>query len=243
MLKHIKEFEEFHGSQINEDVSDMWETFKRKIVDLFSKDEPEKSPNKILGPEVKAKSDDLLLGDHMIYLPHQQGPAGTAELINVIRGKTKLTQSLRSKLLGNMPSLDKRYATVKSGKDIEAAKAFIEYQKETWDIYKKEALSKIKQPQNANIKKALEKIPNRNLPFDFLATVAYKESRFNPNPPTNKSYRGLFQIGDLAWKQLKINFPEKYKGEKAPLDPFKNAQAGHDNLSNAFRMFDKKITA
>lgn len=240
MLKHIKEYEEFSGEPLNEGIGDLWDRFKKKMRSIFSSDDPKEK--KKTPPQVKKKNEDLLLGDHMLYLPHQQGPAGTAEIINVLRGKEKLSPEMRNKLLNNMPSSDPRYNRVKSGKDIDAAKAFLEYQKSTWDQYKKEALLKIKEPQNSKVKKALESIPNRKLPLDFLTTVAYKESRFVPVPKTNTSYRGLFQIGDLAWKQLKTEFPEKYKGAKAPLDPFKNAQAGHDFLDLSYKQFDKKVS-
>jgi hypothetical protein len=239
MLKHIKEYEEFEGQSLNEGIGDLWDRFKRKMRSIFSSDEPVK---KKVPPQVKKKNEDLLLGDHMLYLPHQQGPAGTAEIISVLRGKSKLSTDMRNKLLNNMPSSDPRYNRVKSGKDKDAAMAFLEYQKSTWDQYKEEALLKIKEPQNSKVKKALESIPNRKLPIDFLTTVAYKESRFVPEPKSNPSYRGLFQIGDLAWKQLKQEFPEKYKGAKAPLDPFKNAQAGHDFLDLSYEAFDKKVS-
>jgi len=240
MLKHIKEYEEFSGEPLNEGMDDLWERLKKKMKSIFLSDGSKEI--KTTPPQIKKKNDDLLLGEHMLYLPHQQGPSGTAELINVLRGKSKLSSEMRNKLLKNIPSSDIRYSRVKSGNDIDAASAFLEYQKITWDQYKKDALSKIKEPQNSQVKKALESIPNKKLPLDFLTTVAYKESRFVPAPKTNTSYRGLFQIGDLAWKQLKMEFPEKYTGAKAPLDPFKNAQAGHDFLGLSYEQFDKKVS-
>ena len=74
-----------------------------------------------------------------------------------------------------------------------------------------------------------------------MYTVAFKESSLNPQPKKNKSYRGLFQIGDLAWQQLKKINPKDFKGGLAPLEPKKNAQAGHDYLAWAYDLFEKKI--
>jgi hypothetical protein len=117
----------------------------------------------------------------------------------------------------------------------------LNYQKSTWEGYKKEAMQKIAEPKNAAIKTAINAVKKPQFPFDFLATVAYKESRFVPNPPTNKSYRGLFQIGDMAWKELKRLFPGSYTGTRAPLNAAKNTQAGHDLLVVAYNAFEKKI--
>ena len=236
-MKHIKEYEEFSPSEsINENlVGDIWERFKALIKRLFtSTPAPAAKPK---GPTVPPQIE----GKHMLYLPHQQGPSGAAKIVKIAKGKEKLDTALRSKLLNNMPSSDPNYNKVKTLKDKDAVLAFLDYQKNTWGNYEKDALTKIKEPENLKVKKAIEKVTNKQFPVDFLTTVAYKESRFNPNPPTNKSYRGLFQIGDLAWKQLKQIDPLKYKGSKPPLNTTLNAQAGHDYLKWSYNQFEKLV--
>lgn len=236
-MKHIKEYEEFNYDEIlNEGLSDIWERFKSLVKRIFGMEDekPQISP-------IKPKTPPEIEGKHMLYLPHQQGPSGAAKIVRIAKGQEKLDPALRSKLLNNMPSSDPRYAKVKTGKDKEAVLAFLNYQKGTWSNYEKEALTEIKNPKNLKVKKAIEKVLNKQLPSDFLTTVAYKESRFNPDPPTNKSYRGLFQIGDLAWGQLKKIDPKKYKGSKPPLNTVLNAQAGHDYLKWSYEQFEKLI--
>jgi hypothetical protein len=239
-MKHIKEYEEFESAEaLNEGlIGDIWERFKALIKKIFLKPEGKaKVPSKTTTPAVPPQ----LEGKHMLYLPHQQGPSGAAKIVKIVNGEEKLDTSLRNKLLNNMPSSDPRYLKVKTGKDKEAVLAFLDYQKGTWDNYEKEALSEIKDPKHIKVKTAIEKVQNKQLPVDFLTTVAYKESRFNPNPPTNKSYKGLFQIGDLAWQQLKRLNPRKYKGSSPPLKTTLNAQAGHDYLKWSYDQFEKLV--
>ena len=251
-LKHIKEYNSFEPSQerLNEDettgLGDIWNRFKAKIGAIFapsSTGSPAPDSAKPATPAAPPKKaeDSPLVGEHMLYIPHQQGPGGAADIVRIAKGNEQLDPKLRSKLLGNMPSSDPRYATVKTGKSIAAVMAYLSYQKDTWESYKKDAMQQIEQPQNKAVKDAIKSIKNPKLPFDFLATVAYKESRFVPNPGSNKSYRGLYQIGSSAWDELKRLFPLQYKGGKAPLNPAKNTQAGHDLLVLAYNSFEKKI--
>jgi hypothetical protein len=236
-MKHIKEYEEFGPDEsINENIiGDIWERFKALVKRLFI-GTPAPAP-KAKVPTVPPQIE----GQHMLYLPHQQGPSGAAKIVKIAKGKEKLDADLRSKLLNNMPSSDPNYNKVKTSIDKDAVLAFLDYQKNTWMNYEKDALSKIKAPENLNVKKAIEKVTNKQFPINFLTTVAYKESRFNPNPPTNKSYRGLFQIGDLAWQQLKRIDSSKYKGAKPPLNTTLNAQAGHDYLKWSYDQFEKLV--
>jgi Asp-tRNA(Asn)/Glu-tRNA(Gln) amidotransferase C subunit len=243
MLKHLKEYNEFEYSQeigLNEgflgDIKDIWNSFM-KLVEKILKEK--KAEQKTRVSSVKKASP--LEGQHMLYLPHQQGPSGAVKLVDVYRGKKKLDPNDRTKLLKNMPSSDPGYQKVLKGNDREAVTAFLNYQKNTWGNYQKEALSKIKLPENKAVKKAIDKLLNPNFPKEFLTTVAYKESRFVPNPPTNKTYRGLFQIGPSAWAQLKRINPEKYKGSLPPIDPIKNTQAGHDYLKWTYEQFEKDV--
>jgi soluble lytic murein transglycosylase-like protein len=163
--------------------------------------------------------------------------------MDILRGDIKMQPESRDKLLNNMPQSDPRYAQVQNGKSKQAVKAFLEYQKSTWEQYKKDALTKINDPQNIKVKQAIEKAKVKVPEFskDFITTVAYKESRFNPDPKTNKAYRGLFQIGDSAWSELKRIYPIKYKGVKAPLSPIKNTEAGCDYLKLVYDRFENLI--
>jgi hypothetical protein len=239
MLKHIKEYQEFDNDieALNEGIFD--DIFD-KLRSIFNKVYRKPEQKKVLTNKKKVEKSPIY-GEHMFYLPHQQGPSGAATLVKILEGKAKLSVEMRNKLLNNMPSSDIRYSKVLRGNDIVAVRAFLDYQKGTWDNYKKEALSKIKSVENKKVKDAIQKIPSPKLSRDFLTTVAYKESRFNPNPSTNKSYRGLFQIGDLAWDQLKKINPTKYKGKNPPLDPTLNAQAGYDYLNWSFEQFKKLV--
>lgn len=247
MLKHIKEYDEYFTNDdiINEGLGDVWDRFKKAVGDFFSR----KKTIVIKKPEVKAKAKvkvmdpKLITGEHMIYLTHQQGPSGLANIMNILRGESKIESGSRNKLLNNMPQSDPRYTKVKIGKSKDAVKAFLEYQQSTWDKYKKEALSKINDPENLEVKKAIDKTKTKFPEFskDFITTVAYKESRFDPNPKTNRAYRGLFQIGDSAWTELKRVYPSKYKGLKAPISPVKNTEAGCDYLKLVYDRFEKII--
>ena len=102
-------------------------------------------------------------------------------------------------------------------------------------------MSLINNPKYLKAKKAIDSIKDPQLPKEFLTTVAFKESSLNPNPPTNKTYKGLFQIGPSAWAELKRVMPAKYKGSVIPIEPRKNAQAGHDYLKLTYDRFQKKI--
>jgi hypothetical protein len=240
MLKHIREYEEYDSSEekLNEGLGDLWERFKKAVGDFFSR-----KKTVVKKPGAKVMDPTLITGEHMVYLTHQQGPTGLANLLDVLRGDIKIQPDSRDKLLNNMPQSDPRYVKVKTGKSKEAVKAFLEYQKSTWNQYKKEALTKINESQNAKVKQAIEKAKVKIPEFskDFITTVAYKESRFDPDPKNNKEYRGLFQIGDSAWSELKRIYPLKYKGIKAPLAPIKNTEAGCDYLKLVYDRFENMI--
>jgi hypothetical protein len=240
-VKHIKEYEEFEleTKVLNEGfLGDVWERFKKMITDLFSKKPQQTTAQTSAQP---SKPPLPIIGQHMLYLPHQQGPEGASKLVKIVKGEMEMDSVTRSKLLNNIPSSVSEYLTVKNGKSQEAALAFLTYQKNTWDKYMKEALEQIGKPEFKKVKEAIDKIPDSKFPKDFLYTVAYKESSLEPNPKRNRSYRGLFQIGDLAWQQLKKLDPQTYKGSVAPLDPKKNAKAGHDYLAWAYDLFERKI--
>ncbi len=240
MLKHIKEYEEYNSSDetLNEGIGDLWDRIKGAVGDFFGR-----KKTVVVKPKAKVMDPSLITGEHMVYLTHQQGPSGLANILSILRGDIKMQPDSREKLLNNMPQSDPRYIKVKTGKSKEAVKSFLEYQKSTWGQYKREALAKINEPQNAKVKEAIEKVKAKmpNFSKDFITTVAYKESRFDPNPKTNKAYRGLFQIGDSAWSELKRIYPLKYKGTKAPLSPIKNTEAGCDYLKLVYDRFENLV--
>jgi hypothetical protein len=233
-MKYLKEYKEFtFDNSINEQES-LWDKFKNTILNFFTGSPKAKDP-----ASNTAKTIDVISGPHMLYLPHQQGPTGAAKIIKIAKGLEKLDPQLRSNLLNNMPSSDPGYQTVKTGKDREAVIAFLKYEKDTWNKTEQEALKEINNPKNAKVKEALIKVKPSSFPDHFLTTVAYKESGFDPDPKTNRSYRGLFQIGDSAWQQLKRIDPKRYKGPRAPKALKANAQAGHDYLKWSYDQFQK----
>lgn len=190
-----------------------------------------------------ASAPAYLTGKHLLYIPHQQGPVGAAAIVNAAMGRGSLEPRTRKNLLGNVPTNTKYYNTIKDPKksDKEAAIAFLTYYSDNWNKLEKEAMSLINNPKYSKAKKAIDAIKDPELPKEFLTTVAFKESSLNPNPPTNRTYKGLFQIGPAAWAELKRVLPTKYKGSAIPLDPKKNAQAGHDYLKLTYDRFQKKI--
>jgi hypothetical protein len=236
-MKYLKEYKEFndHLERIDEQEG-IWGKFKNKVLDFFIR-----SPKAVDKKSKTSKTIEIINGPHMLYLPHQQGPTGAAKLVKIIKGKEKLDTTLRRNMLNNMPSTYTGYDVVKNGKDREAVMAFLMYQRDTWKKLEGEALKEIKDPKNSKVKDALFRIRSSEFPSNFLTTVAYKESRFDPNPKSNPSFKGLFQIGDSAWQQLKKIDPNKYKGPKPPLKVSKNVEAGHDYLKWAYAQFEKNL--
>lgn len=236
-MKYLKEYKEFNQefTRMNEQEG-IWDKFKKTVLGFFTSNS--KSTDK---KSKTSKTMDVINGPHMLYLPHQQGPTGAAKLVKIIKGKEKLDPTLRSNMLNNMPSSYPGYNTVKTGKDRDAVMAFLMYQRDTWKKLESEAVKEIKNPKNAKIREALFGIKPSAFPNNFLTTVAYKESRFDPNPKSNPSFKGLFQIGDSAWQQLKKIDPKKYKGSKPPLKITKNVEAGYDYLKWAYDQFEKNL--
>ena len=128
-MKHIKEYEEFYlNESINENyIGDMWERFKALAKRLFT-GTPAVKPAPVVKPKVRTVP-SAIEGQHMLYLPHQQGPSGAAKIVKIARGKEKLDAALRSKLLNNMPTSDPNYNKVKTLNDKDAVLAFLDYQK------------------------------------------------------------------------------------------------------------------
>ncbi len=235
-LKKFHEFDPLHESQeLKEGVfRNLISDFKNWVTSFWKKT-----------PEAKKvpKTPDYLSGEHMLYIPHQQGPDGAAKIFKAASGLVKLDPDMRKKLLVNVPTGSVYYNIIKNPKQTskQVAIAFLKYYSENWNLLKKEALSLITKPEYNKAKIAIDSIQNPQLPKEFLTTVAFKESSLNPNPKRNPTYKGLFQIGPLAWAELKRLMPFRYRGNKIPLDPKKNAQAGHDYLKITNDVFQKKL--
>jgi hypothetical protein len=236
-MRYLKEYKEFNDySERIDEQGGIWDKFKKTVLDFFTS-----KPRSVDKKSKTSKTIDIINGPHMLYLPHQQGPTGAAKLVKIIKGKEKLDPTLRRNMLNNMPSSYKGYDVVRNGKDRDAVMAFLIYQRDTWKKLESEALKEINDPKNAKVKDALFKIKSSEFPNHFLTTVAYKESRFDPNPKSNPSFKGLFQIGDSAWQQLKRIDPKKYKGSKPPLKVSKNVEAGYDYLKWSYDQFEKNL--
>jgi hypothetical protein len=236
-MRYLKEYKEFNDySERIDEQEGVWDKFKKTVLGFFTS-----KPKAVDKKSTTSKTIEIINGPHMLYLPHQQGPTGAAKLVNIIKGKEKLDPTLRRNMLNNMPSTYTGYDIVRNGKDREAVMAFLMYQRDTWKKLEGEALKEINNPKNAKVKDALFRIKPSDFPEHFLTTVAYKESRFDPNPKSNPSFKGLFQIGDSAWKQLKKIDPKKYKGSKPPLKVSKNVEAGYDYLKWAYDQFEKNL--
>jgi hypothetical protein len=235
-MQNLKSFSDYDPSEnINEGLTDFFRKAIEYIVNWFKRETKDQS---LVKKVVKASPYDQ--GDHMLYIPHQQGAKGAAKIVLAAGGKYKFTKEEINKLIDNLPTLDPALKIVKDPKKSskEKAIAFLEYQKRTWDKYRREALSNIQ--KHPKVKKGIEKIKNKHFPNEFLTTVAWKESSFNPK--VTGTYRGLYQIGDLAWSDLKRIDPQKYKGPKAPLDTVINPQAGNDFIKMQNERFQKKLS-
>lgn len=152
---------------------------------------------------------DLISGDtdYIFYLQHQQGAAGAASLIKAAAGDGKLNPATRANsgrfLTQNMPDgdvADQISAAVDAGDDQRAAVLFLDYWKKFWSFKKQRALSVIDQPRYASVKSAIDAVET-SLPKDFLYTVAFIESGFQPKPREGGKYKGLFAITDQNLKK------------------------------------------
>lgn len=235
-LKKFHEFDYLRESQeLNEGIfRNLISDFKNWVTSFWKKT-----------PEAKKvpKTPDYLSGEHMLYIPHQQGPDGAAKIFKAASGLVKLNPAMRKKLLVNVSTGSVYYNIIKDPKQTskQVAIAFLKYYSENWNLLKKEALSLITKPEYKKARVAIDSIQNPQLPKEFLTTVAFKESSLDPNPKRNREYKGLFQIGPLAWAELKRLMPTRYKGNQIPLDPKKNAQAGHDYIKITNDIFQKKL--
>ncbi len=138
--------------------------------------------------------------EYLIYMLHQQGPAGAPALVEAMYGVGKLhPQQLRNNLTANVPGNYKGMKSrirraLDSGNQQEAATLFLNMWKETYANKKKKALADINSSRHSDVKAILQKYSNQEgVPYDYLVTKAYIESGFNPKSG-NRTYKGLFAL-------------------------------------------------
>jgi hypothetical protein len=241
----IKKFDDFINESRTEDGLNeglyfpLWQPFAFDLYAIWKKWRQKSHPSKPIPP----KAPSYLTGKHMLYIPHQQGPAGAAAIFKAAKGVGDLTDSMRKKMRVNVPtgSTYEKIIADNQKSDKEAAIAFLKYYSENWAEIEKKALSEISKPQHSKVKKAIDGIKNPKLPKEFLYTVAFKESTLGTMQRSGSQYKGLFQIGPLAWQELKNKLPKAYQGSVIPVDFPKNAQAGHDYLDLTYKAFKKKV--
>lgn len=190
--------------------------------------------------------------DYLVYLQHQQGAAGVAGLVKAMKGTGKLhPDTVKTKkgtpyanLMGNIPSSVP--ASVKNsikddldkGDQKSAATKFTNIWKEKFIKSYKDANREILNPKNKVVREAIASACIKTgVPFDFAVTVAYIESRFNPNAvSSNGVYKGLFQMAPNR----------NYGGEVGVLgsdwsDPEKNAEKGVKLIASDLKTFKKEL--
>lgn len=234
--QYVKDSYTETDSDINETESNafpLWDQLMEPLSSIWKKNNTQ-THKKALPPL-------YLTNKHIIYLPYQQGPYGAYLIYKAAIGKGKLGVNSRSKLKGNVATYSDYYNIIKdiNKTDKEVAIAFLKYYSDSWDKNEKEALKTVMLPKYKKVKYAIDNIKNPKFPKEFLYTVAYLESKFIEDL-VHGSYKGLFQIGPLAWTELKKKLPKEFSGQ-IPMDSIKNAQAGHDYMSMAYEAFKKKI--
>jgi len=250
-MKHLLEYDKYVQPEapVNEGfIFDMYPRFINWLKGWYKKITGSSTDTKTKGSVVNA-SENLpveMQGEHMLYVPHQQGGRGSAKLFLAAKGKYKLEQKDIDKIKSNMPSSDPGYKIItdpkKSSK--EKALAYFRYWKKKWEAYSRDAKSNItKHPKvDSGIKKNDDKHP-KFFSNDFLTTVAWIESRFDPLAGKNKSYKGLFQIGNDAFSDLKKTYRDRtyVKRSTIPLDTIENPQMGNDYLKWSYDRFQSNL--
>ena len=246
-MRHLLEYDKYiePNVPINEGIFDLYPIFVSWLKSWYNKTFNSASGLKtIAGPASSASNlPDEIVGPHMLYVPHQQGGRGAAKLFLAAKGQYKLDADDISKLKKNMPSADPGFSIVNDPKKSSKEKslAYFRYWKKKWDAYSKEAKANV--TKHNDVKAGIDKVNPKFFTNDFLETVAWIESRFNPKAGANKTFKGLFQIGPDAMKDLKKKFPDrKYtKLSSIPMDTKQNPQMGNDYLKYSYDRFQKNI--
>ena len=253
-MKHLFEYDKYvmPSAPVNEGfITDIFPAFLKWLREWFNKKANDRNmifqlPTGLLPQEIE--------GDHMMYVPHQQGGRGAAKLFLAAKGQYKLTEDDINKLKTNMPASDPNYKIVADTKKTskERALAYFKYWKKTWENYKRDAKANI--ASHPEVQKGIAKVDAKHPKFfsnDFLTTVAWIESSFEPkagfDPKTGKTgpYKGLFQIGNGAFSDLKKIYKDKDRlySQRAdiPMDTVENPQMGNDYLKWAYERFQNNL--
>jgi hypothetical protein len=182
----------------------------------------------------------------MLYIPHQQGGRGAAKLFLAAKGQYKLTEEDINKLKTNMPASDPNYKIVAdpNKKSRERALAYFKYWKNKWENYKRDAKANI--ASHPEVQNGIAKVDAKHPKFfsnDFLTTVAWIESRFDPKAGKARPYKGLFQIGSDAFSDLKKTYKDRLYSKRTdiPMDTVENPQMGNDYLKWSYDRFQNNL--
>jgi len=185
--------------------------------------------------------------EFLYYLPHQQGPTGAAYLVLAYLGLSEIYSATKANnakyLRGNCHDdaiSEQILMAINAGNDQRAAALFLGYQKDLFNKKKVEHVRAVNDPKNKYVVDLIDST-NSKLPKEFLYTVCYLESGFNPdsNKNSGSSYKGLFQmdIDDFPNKAKKI-FPNDVPNI---YDPKQNVFVGVRNLEEGFEFFRKIV--
>jgi hypothetical protein len=245
-MKHLFEYDKYvmPSAPVNEGfVTDIFPAFLKWLREWFNKKANDRSeifqlPTGLLPQEIE--------GDHMMYVPHQQGGRGAAKLFLAAKGQYKLAEQDIDKLKANMPASDPNYKIVVDPKKTskERALAYFKYWKKTWENYKRDAKANI--ASHPEVQKGIAKVDDKHPKFfsnDFLTTVAWIESRFDPKAGKTRPYKGLFQIGNDAFSDLKKTYKNRAYSNSSviPMDTVENTQMGNDYLKWAYDRFQNNL--
>lgn len=245
-MKNLFEYEKYvmPSAPVNEGfITDIFPAFLKWLREWFNKKSNDRNmifqlPTGLLPQEIE--------GDHMMYVPHQQGGRGAAKLFLAAKGQYKLADEDINKLKTNMPASDPNYKIVadpnKTSK--EKALAYFKYWKKTWENYKRDAKANI--ASHPEVQNGIAKVDAKHPKFfsnDFLTTVAWIESRFDPKAGKTRPYKGLFQIGSDAFSDLKKTYKDRLYSKRTdiPMDTVENPQMGNDYLKWAYDRFQNNL--
>jgi hypothetical protein len=187
--------------------------------------------------------------DFVLYMQHQQGPAGATGIVKALEGTGKMAKDTvatkkgtkYANLVMNVPS-DRpqvKSAIIKAldkGDQKTAAGLFLSMWKEKWFAKQKQAKVEIEKPKNGVVKSAIKKYSAMyKVPFDFAITVAMIESGLNPKSG-NATYKGLYAMVPTS----NYNGATFAMGAKWS-DPEVNANAGIKLLAHDITLFRKGL--
>jgi hypothetical protein len=187
--------------------------------------------------------------DFVLYMQHQQGPAGATGIVKALEGTGKMASDTvatkkgtkYANLVMNVPSDRPQVKSniikaLDKGDQKTAAGLFLSMWKEKWVSKQKQAKIEIEKPKNATVKSAIKKYSAMyKVPFDFAITVAMIESGLNPKSG-NATYKGLYAMVPTS----NYNGATFAMGAKWA-DPEVNANAGIKLLAHDITLFRKGL--